>query len=844
MTISETPSAAGRESRLAALFAIQGGEARPVASMVGLNFAVSAAFVLVQTSTFALFIEAFSSHFLPYAYFSVAVLSSLIAYLYLRLSQRVSFTAGLYLNLAFLATVCVVFWLGLRSSAARWFIFLLPFWFQTLVNLANLVVWHLAAHMFHVRQAKRLFGLIVAGNWIANIIGGILVASLLALVAPSDLYLLAAIALLVSLLALRAALANYIPTSAGPAHAPPRRTTETSAASAALRHPYSRLIFAYTVLWWLNFFILENIFFHQVEGQLPSSAALATFLGRQLAVMGVLALITTSVLTSRVAHRYGLRLGLLVMPAVVTVSIVLLAVGGTLGWSSSFMFWTATIARTLNVALGFSISQAMGSLLFQPLLGQLRGATQTIAEGIMQPLAIGVSGVILLVFSTTLDFDAAGLSYIFLAVAIPWFWSIHELARQYPLVMSEALKKRGLGETTTILFDASAITQLRQSLRHPRPGLALYALNQLEQVATQAWPQTLVDELPDLLDHAAPEVRLEALERVLRLRASDALPVLRRKLPGETDPRVRSMLLRVLAVMQDPQSEDQILLALESPEPVERRGAIIGLLSSPRTPAAARAASALNDLAASDEVDARLSACWILHEVQHPEAAGHLIRLMGDSSVVVRHAALRASGQHADPVLQGALLAACDDPASARVAESVLIAQGTRNLDAITREFDSASAVGSSPRRLLSIARILGRIRHPMSVASLLPRISAPDPELRLHVLLSLSRLGYRTRSSEETFSYVRSEMARAAWLAAAIECVQAMPGSAGSKTLSGALGIAFRNTRSRILLLLSFVFDARAVLHARTALEQAFTHHSPMALETIDALLPSAARP
>ncbi|MFH1185247.1 MAG: cyclic nucleotide-binding domain-containing protein [Chloroflexota bacterium] len=844
MTSAEVSSTGARKSRLAAFFSVEGGEAGPVAALVGLNFAVSASFVLVQTSAFGLFIEAFGSHSLPYAYFSVAILSSLIAYLYLQLTQRVSFAAGLYLNLAFLAATCLFFWMGLRSAAARWFIFLLPFWFQTLVNLANLVVWHLAGHMFHVRQAKRLFGLIVAGNWLANILGGVLVASFLALVAPADLYLLAAFALLVSAVVLRATVARHPAAASGPAPALPRRTSGSSSIGSAFKHAYGRLIFAYTLFWWVSFFIIENIFFHQVEGQLSSSTTLATFLGWQLAVMGVIALLTTSVLTSRVAHRYGLRLGLLAMPVVVGATILLLALGGALGWSSAFLFWTATIARTLNVALGFSISQAMGTLLFQPMLGSLRSTTQTIAEGIMQPLAIGLAGIILLVFNTTLHFDAVGLSYIFLVVAVPWFWSIYELSRQYPLVMSEALKKRALGETTSVLFDASAITLLRNGLRHPRPGLALYALNQLEQVAPQAWPQALVDELPDLLDHSAPEVRLEALKRVLVLQPADALPVLRHALNDETDPRVRSMLLRVLAVMQDPQSGRQILMALEARHRLARQGAMIGLLSTAGAEAGPRAAAALRGLVASADIGDRLSACDILREIQHPDAAGHLIILTQDKAVIVRRTALRAVEHHAHPALVRALLAACDEPAPARVAENVLVAQGADNLGLLSREIGPGGIEGIPSGRALSIVRVLGRIRHPMSGALLRSVIAVPDPQLRLQVLLSLSRLGYRAGSAEETFSHVRSEVAHAAWLAAAIECVQGLDASAGSNVLNSALGIAFRDTRSRILLLLSFLYDAQAVLRARTALEESSTHHSPMALETVDALLPPAAKP
>jgi hypothetical protein len=53
-----------------------------------------------------------------------------------------------------------------------------------------------------------------------------------------------------------------------------------------------------------------------------------------------------------------------------------------------------------------------------------------------------------------------------------------------------------------------------------------------------------------------------------------------------------------------------------------------------------------------------------------------------------------------------------------------------------------------------------------------------------------------------------------------------------------------FGDTRGRILLLLSLIYDARAVLLARDTLGQAGSAHSAMALETIDALLPSSAKP
>lgn len=828
-----------RPSRLSAFLGVEAGEARPVASMVGLNLAVSSAFVLVQTSAFGLFIESFGSHSLPYAYFSVAILSSLIAYLYLQVSQRVSFSTGLYINLAFLVTVCMVFWLGLRSPQARWFIFLLPFWFQTLTNLANLVVWHLSGHVFHVRQAKRVFGLIVAGNWIANIVGGVLVASLLGGSSPSELYLLAALALAISMLVLRGALRHYRPAQAA-ARTSPAPDSGGAAARAALSHPYTRLIFAYTLLWWLAFFILENIFFHQVEGQFESSAALAGFLGWQLAVMGVIALFTTSVLTSRVARRYGLRLGLLVMPIVVTFSIALLAFGGRAGWSTGFLFWTATTARTLNIALGFSLSQAMGSLLFQPLQGQLRSAAQTISEGIVQPLAIGLAGVILLIFNTTLGLDTVGLAYIFLVVALPWLWSIFALTRRYPLVMSDALKKRVLGESTTVLFDSSTLGLLRRALRQPQSGQALYALNQLEQIAPEMWPGILAEELPGLLRHPSVDVRLEVLRRVLRFTPPNAAQLIRERLDQEAEPRVAAMLIRVLAAVRDPASEPHVLAALNSGDGVLQVGAILGVLSGPPAALTETASTALAALASSKLVQARRHACEILSELRQPAAAEYLPTLIRDSEPGVRQAALRAARQRSDPVLVHAVADAIADPACARLAESALIEIAEHEPEPVLHEARLAKVEGFVSRKAQGILRVLGNLPGAPVVEILISGLDSANPQARLEAALSLSRLCYRAESAPRILDRVRLEVEQAAWLASALDCDDNPP---GWKVLRHALEAEFGDTRGRILLLLSFVYDARAVLLARSALQRRGAVHSAMALETIDALLPSAAR-
>ncbi|MFN2119478.1 MAG: HEAT repeat domain-containing protein [Anaerolineales bacterium] len=843
MTTTHVLDAAGFKDRLAALFGVEKGEGSPVTLMMGLYFVISVAFVFVQTTAFALFLQDFGSRNLPYAYLSVAVLSSLVAFAYLRFSQHVRFSTSLYVNLFFLSGVCLLFWAGLLSPLDRWFVFLLPFWFQTLVGLANLIVWHLAGHIFNVRQAKRLFGLIGAGNWLANILGGLLVAAILTALGTANLYLLAALALATSALLLRAVFAT--PTAAAAlapgAQASPGRSVP---AVSPFRHPYSRLIFSYTLLWWIGFVFIDNIFFDLVGRQITSDTELAAFLGRQLSAMGVIALVATAFLTSYVARKYGLLVGLLAMPVVVVACILVLALGGSLGWAGITLFWIATAAKTFNVALGFSISQAMGLLLYQPLLGNQRNVTQTIAEGIIQPVAIGVAGLVLLLFNTALHFDAIGLSYLFLGIAVVWFWEMVRVSRAYPLVMSEALRKRSLGETTSTVIDSSALDQIRRSLSHPSPGLALYALNQLEHLAPQTWPSTLVKELPALMAHPSEEVRREALNKVFAIQPPGAIPILRRQLETEETPEVYAMLVQILSASPDGGSSARVLEALESPDRRIRRGAITGLLSAPTAGPPPLAVEALSRMVYSPNVEDRVTAAEMLGETKVRTVRPMLLRLMADGSISVRHAALRSAGAHSEPEVLESLMAACDNPDTVRVAEKVLVKLGPAAVSAIAEIF-AANADGTVPRaRMRAMLRVLGRIWDPRSVPLLFSRISVHDTQLRLEALRSLSRLGFRSRSRRQIMDQVASEASLAAWLAAALHSLNELGSRPELQVLRDALEHAFAETRGRILLLLSFAHDSQAMLRAHSALQEASAAHSPLALETVDAQLPPAAKP
>lgn len=824
--------------RLRALLGVEAGEERAIGMMVLLYFALAASFVFVQTSAYGLFIQEFGARQLPFAYLSIAVLASSFAFLYLQLSHRLGFQTLLLVNLGMLAIVCLVFWLGLRSHLAHWFIFFLPLWFQVLLNLSNLVVWPLAGRMFDLRQAKRLFGLVSAGNWLANILGGLVIPPILAFAGAPNLYLFAAIAILGAGGLLWAIFRGHLlPASREPAADVSQRHREGEPAS-PFRYLYNRLIFAYILLWWVSFYFIDNIFFDRAALQYPDGAQLAAFISRQISVVGVIAILASTFLTGRIIRQFGLRIGLLAMPAVVTACTVLLAAAGWLGAPLPALFWLATIAKTLNLALGFSLSLASSTLLYQPILGSARNRTQTIAEGIVQPLAIGVAGLLLLLFNTTLHFNAVGLSTVFLLIALAWLWVILRLSREYPHVLSEALVTRSLGESTTLLFDPAGIAHLRSSLKSPHAGVVLYSLNQLEQLEPNAWHTTLTGSLPDLLDHPAPDVRSYVIQRMLSVKLEDQVPLVLSRLPAEPDPQVYANMVQFLTALDDRLGDD-VMIGVDSSEPVVRQGAIIGLLLSGSAHKVDRAKAMLDALAGSKALDDRLLAANILADAACPGSERMIARLLCDEIPAVRQAAVRAAGRQGKPELLRQVVAVSSDSETAHVTEEVLVSRSAAALPAVLEALKKVGRAVDIPGTVV-LVRVLGRIGGEEAREALGHWLNCPDGELRLQVLRSLSDCGYHIDSRGHLQDLLRSELEQAAWILAALDLL----GGSGSRdlvALSEALNTAFVEARERVMLLLSFGLHSPTALRAARALNRSASNSFALAVEAVDAMLPSA---
>lgn len=810
----------------------QAGERRLVTLLFAEYFFIGVCSVFTQSAAFALFLDKFGSGALPYSYLSVAVGASAVAFLYLKFSERFSLSTSLILNLGTLALVSILLWLGLQLPDASWLVFVLPVWFQIIANLTALALWTLAGRLLDVRQGKRLFGLIGSGNWVAVAASGFLVAPIVGWIGTPNLLLLAGMALVGASGFQIILLREHRHQLVLPAPAPSAGGSKDSA-QGLLQNRYLLFILLLVSLVWIGFFFIDNIFYDVAATQLTNVNQLASFIGTLNVGIGIIGLLTTTFITGPVISRFGVGNSLLILPGVATGLMALLALTGAFTEAGVVLFALASLTKSLDVSLGFTLDLSARAILYQPLPARQRARIQTIADGITQPIAIGIAGILLLVFNTWLAFHAVQLAFLFLFIGGAWLVVAFRLRRQYPLALVQALAKRQLGEQSAFQPDRTSIAVLRQALSNQQAGTVLYAANRLAELE----PQALAEEIGQLLKHPSVPVRREALGRIEQQRLTDALPKLQQFLEVEQDPELRGLAVRTLTRLGNGSAHAQAITWLDHPSPLIRRGAIEGLLDSAEPSEQRAAERALRAMAGSPNAAERALAAETLGAVSANGYAPLLLALVNDPDTNVQRAALRTIAVWHSPELWNTAINALAVPRLRRAAQTALAGGGENVLPLVQNAFSAPNANSVTRTALTEVCAKIGGAR---AVALLTNQLHAPDPATRTAVFTALNRLHYHAEANdaEQVQVQLRGEVEYAARLCAIQVDLSQDP---ALELLNRALADEIRGCRVRVLELLAILYDRTAMQNAAENLKSDASEKRAYALEVLDVTLPQA---
>lgn len=799
------------------------------------GFALFASFTASNT----LFLVNYGAQTLPYVYLVTALVVPCISYGSAEMQKRWSLARmTLVIALGFTGLYFAT-WLGVALSGTRWLSFALMVIHLLFLLLGGVLLGAQAGQIFHVRQMKRLFPFIMAGQIFSVVLGGLIASPLLRLLGRAENLLIVAAASLIVFALLIMATVNRFPTALSQSM---RKTArEPSGLSAGqksgksilqlLKKRYVLLIFVYQMLSAMGSQLVRYLFVNQAAAQFRTPAALAQFFGNFLAVVMLVTFVFLLFAASRLLTRFGLNFGLSADPGAVAIIGVLAVIVGTLnGPTGSLFFWLIVGAQFADYVLDFGLTNASVKTAYQALPADERVAMQTAVEGVSIPIAYGLTGISLLIFSAISSVTLVHVVVFTLIVTLIWGLAGIWAYRDYGAALLQTLSRRALGEVELSLDDSASLVTVEKFLQNGNIGEVRLALDLLEQ----AEHPSLEAHLIRLVEQGRAEAQVEALLRIERLRLVAALPSVAAKVQSEAAP-VKSMALRALCALQEAEAVEQVATYLDDPSSEIRLGAMAGLLRYGGIDGMLAAGVRCAGLEQSSDPAQRIFMARVLDAVQTPSFYRPLLALLTDKDLAVRRAALLAAGQVRHPRLLPLVANNLGEAATRSAALATLATSGETVLPLVEKALGGHN--GYDPQVVRRLVNLCGQLRSAPATTLLQKYLAYPDRELQAHILAALARCRYRADATAQA-AIDQALHAQAEHGLRILLAKQDIGEEAALAFLHAALDQELSQVRQRVFLLLSFLYQPEALLRVEKQLARGNQATTALVLETLDVTL------
>ena len=787
--------------RVARGLGIQAGEGAPVSWLIvhSLFNGIFSAFFL--TAANALFLSRFPISALPLAYIGAAIVGYLAVMSLSWLEKRVSFAVLLMVNLGTLLALASAFWIARRISDADWVVFGMFVVVGPMFNLIALGYWGLAGRLFDLRQGKRLFGLVGAGEEVSTIAALFATPLIIRLLGgPSNLVLLAAAGLAGSFGTVLLITRRFRGSLDTPAEVKSTQAKASLGLADLLRVRYFLLMAACVVLLNLALYTIDFSFLAQVRFRFQGPGQIAQFFAIFFGVLKILEFLMKVGVSGPLLSQFGLNVGLLVLPLLLSLSGGLAILVGSFGLGDANFFVLVALSKMVAVAGRSSTFEPSFRVLYQPIPPAERIVYQSHVEGTFRQISIGVVGLALLAFSRGGSFNALHLFYLLIPILALWVVAAILVHREYRVRLFAGLKARAGGVEARRPLDV-----LMPYLRSDAANDRRRALQVIERIE----PGALHVAFTNALDGGSIPARIAALECVASCRLVDL-----------------ESQIGALGTGRDVNVDMDRAVQRASSQLAEVR-ALRG--NTGKTDSLAGSANA---------ADRHLAAVALGYG--RPETAERLSVLIWDRDAHVRQAALAAAGRLGNPEFRPMLVRHLAIPVYASAAAAALVDMGPAALSDLDRAFAQADQTTVVRRRILKILRDIGGDN---AMALLAARLDSPERSVRRRAIELLVGAGYRATPAQiPLVERVAESLIRdMAW---DMNVLVALEGVAESAAVRDALEAELTEGRRWLFDLLSLLYDPGAVTSVREIVASGSPQGMVHALEILDLLISPVLKP
>jgi hypothetical protein len=794
------------------------------------SFFTGTSTVFFETAASALFLAHYDAAFLPYVYLLAAMVSIVAGLGYTRAKEQVAFAPLMTGTLVLMLGMTCVLRLGLSLGEAGWLIFAMMIAYRLLSMLTDLEYWAVAARLYDVRQSKRLFGLVGSGEVAARVVGSFSVPLLVSVLGVANLLWLSALGLGACLALLVIILERFPEVGSRGGEDAEAETGTQRRDRRTLRSlwpsPYLKAIFVLSFFAVLGKYFVDFAFLSEMQTRWHEVETLASFFGVFSGVTQVVNLGIRVLVSGRLLNRFGILVGLVVLPAAhFLCTLAILAVAAVP--IPAGVFWLAIGNQGLYKTLKHPVDNPSFKVLYQPLPRRERLAAQIGVEVIVTPIAIALAAALMILFSRPSLATTTPFAALMLLNFAGWAAAAFFAFREYRKALVRALEKRTLDCTAFSLEDDESVTLVRAKLSSERADEVIFALDLLQRIDHPSLPL----HFEELLSHPSPDVRFYVLLTIEKRRPPGITFAISRVAFRETSARVQAVALRALAALGDPRGE--VPSYLGHPDREVERGALIGLLHGPQESAHRRARVRVLELCRSEAGLDRVLAARVLGETElsEPELFDRLLR---DDEPEVRRAALRAAGRRKDERFIPRIIDHLGEPRYRSDAARALIEAGEKAGLPLAHALLDPKTPAALRMRVAQLTRRLPSFTHR---EALWQTYESGTGHLRQVALEALESLQYQVKEGDSAnlVRSVEAEVRESAWKLGILRDVE---GDSSLQSLSESLREEIGQSRTRVFLLLSFVYDRKTVVSARDNLDSASREKRAYAAEILEVTL------
>ncbi|MGA2606122.1 MAG: HEAT repeat domain-containing protein [Terriglobia bacterium] len=821
--------------RLRSFLNLERGEEVPVFLLFSYLTLALTSYTIIRAARDGIFLHKFSALELPYVYIGIGIVIGFIVALYIRLAARVSQVWLISGCLVFFILNIIAFWVALRAewAPAPWIFYV---WTSAFGIIITTQVWTVANSVLDLRQARRVFPLVVYGGILGGAAGGLIGAWLVKSIGTENLLLVQIPLLLLAILVAQVLIRRYSVTGraehAGKAGGEGHRAFG-AVAKAILASPYLRLIVGLlalsaivTLIVGFQFNVVVQHAFHNNKDQL--TAFFASFTA-YLAFGAFLLQVTAG---SRMVEKLGIRVTLFILPVAVMLGTVTLV-------AFPVALWAGGVLKGSDYTIRYSIDRVSTELLYVPVPHSVKTQIKAVTDMVVQRLADGVGGLMLLLVTRVLHQGQVGVGIFNLILLSVWVWVAWQARTEYRKEVSKifiAGPEPLPAPIIRVVFSESAsVASLKSMLASPDEEVVLGAI---EMAVVLRRPQWITQEL---IAHPSPRVRAKAVE-LAPLTEEGLLE----RVKQDSNSTVRaSAILRVAQQTSGVGGRGVGLMHfLQSPDLRVRLSALVALARQQSELPPGTIKSVLDQIATELGPDSRecKEVAEALGDIPHPEAVELHLRLLQHSDPSVKKTAILSAGRAGHRELVPFLMPLLRDLRWGPDARLCLREYGPRILGTLADLLKDPSEDIEIRR---SIPLVLAYLPHQESVDILLDGLFDYDGLLRYRSIRALGKL--RLLDPELRFDrqkvslLLREESEDAIWCRQALAALY--PGGGSNDLLEQLFKDKVNRGKDRVFRLLALLLPPATAISALLAMAEDDRLKRAAVAEFLDNVLPGKLR-